>query len=85
MLFLVIIIFKVIDLMNLLITIRIICSWIFPRMDNAFSNLIYSITEPILSCFRVVLPIRNIGLDISPIVAYAFFALLKKAIVMLVF
>lgn len=84
MFFLAITIFKIIDIIKLLIIIRIICSWIFPRMDNAFSNIIYSLTEPILSRFRFVLPINNIGIDISPIVAYAFFSVLKRVIIMLI-
>lgn len=85
MYFLAIIIFKIIDVIKLLITIRIICSWIFPRMDNTFSNTVYSLTEPILSRFRFILPISNIGIDISPIIAYAFFSLVKRVIVMLIY
>jgi YggT family protein len=49
--------------------IRVIISWVNPDPYNFLVQLLYRITEPILSPFRRVIPLGNIGIDISPILA----------------
>lgn len=54
-----------------LIFIRIILSWVMPGggQNNEFGKFINDLTEPLLAPFRVVLPLGNMGgLDLSPII-----------------
>lgn len=60
---------KVIEIMYFILIIRVIISWVNPDPFNFFVQLLYRITEPILSPFRRIIPLGNIGLDISPILA----------------
>ncbi len=60
---------KVIEIMYFILIIRVIISWVKPDLFNFFVQLLYRITEPILSPFRRIIPLGNIGLDISPILA----------------
>jgi len=60
---------KVIEIMYFILIIRVIISWVRPDPFNFFVQLLYRITEPILSPFRRIIPLGNIGLDISPILA----------------
>lgn len=60
---------KVIEIMYFILIIRVIISWVKPDPFNFFVQLLYRITEPILSPFRRIIPLGNIGLDISPILA----------------
>ncbi len=50
----------------ILMIVRMIMSWVGmfvpPLLDNAFSRLLASITEPVISPFRALLPSIN-GLD----------------------
>ena len=52
---------------------------------NGFTDLIYNTTEPILRPFRVLIPMGNMRMDISPIIAYFFFIILRRLIFMLIF
>ncbi len=60
---------KIIEIMYFILIIRVIVSWVNPDPFNFFIQLLYRITEPILQPFRRIMPLRNIGLDISPILA----------------
>jgi len=62
------VIFKVI---NLTLFARILLSWIPHNPYNPIIEVIYNISEPILSPFRNILPPEKLGgLDISPIFAF---------------
>ena len=65
---------------NTLIVIRVILSWLSPNSSNGFTDLIYGITEPILRPFRVLIPMGNLRFDMSPMVAYIFFLILRKVL-----
>ena len=84
-----ILIAKIVDLLitviNTLIIIIVLLSWIAPMSRNGFTDLIYSTTEPILRPFRVLIPMGNMRMDISPIIAYFFFIILRRLIFMLIF
>lgn len=58
------------EVINILILIRILLSWLAPYSRNEFTNLVYSLTEPILRPFRVLLPLGNLRMDLSPVLAY---------------
>ena len=52
-----------------LIIIRALISWVNPDPYNIIVQILYKATEPILAPFRKIIPISNIGIDISPIIA----------------
>lgn len=52
-----------------LIIIRAVISWFNPDPYNFLVQLLYKLTEPILYPFRRIIPMYNIGIDISPILA----------------
>ena len=66
-----ILIARIVDLLitviNTLILIRVVLSWLAPMSRNGFTDLIYNTTEPILRPFRVLIPMGNMRMDISPI------------------
>lgn len=51
--------------LNIAILARVFLSWMALGGDNAFAQLIYEITEPILGPIRRVVPSFG-GLDLSP-------------------
>jgi len=63
-------IFKAIDILQLLIVIRCILSWVPDIGRNKLGQIIYKITEPFLAPFRKLMP-RNTPVDISPILLFA--------------
>lgn len=75
---------KIISIINVLILIRIVLSWLAPYSHNGFTDFVYGITEPILRPFRVLIPIRNMRIDISPIIACIFFSIFRKIIYILI-
>ena len=81
--------FRIVDLiisaLNTLILIRVVLSWLAPMSRNGFVDLVYSVTEPILRPFRVLIPIQNLRVDISPIIAYIFFNIVRRLIFMLIY
>lgn len=81
--------FRIVDLiisaLNTLILIRVVLSWLAPMSHNGFVDLVYSVTEPILRPFRVLIPIQNLRVDISPIIAYIFFNIVRRLIFMLIY
>lgn len=59
----------IIYILQILIFIRVILSWVVPYGRNEFVRLVNDITEPILKPFRIIIPIAgNAGIDISAIV-----------------
>lgn len=75
----------IIFVINTLIVMRVVLSWLAPNSNNSFTNLVYTLTEPILKPFRVLLPIRNLSVDLSPMVAYIFLTILKRLVFYLLF
>lgn len=60
-------------LLNWLIIIRVIISWLRPtQVDPRWRKIlafIYQVTEPILGPIRRLLPVGRMGIDFSPLVA----------------
>lgn len=75
----------VVNVLDWLIIIRVILSWIAPYSRNGFTDLIYSITEPILRPLRTILPISNLRVDLSPILAYFLLYLIQRISAYLLF
>ena len=63
---------KVIDIALTLymwiIIFRALISWVNPDPYNQIVIFLYRVTEPVLGPIRRRLPMRNIGIDISPII-----------------
>ena len=59
----------VIDILWWLVIIRALLSWVNPDPYNPLVQFLYKTTEPVLEPFRRIVPVYNIGLDISPIFA----------------
>ncbi len=70
--------------LNWLIIIRVIISWVRPNVtDPNWRNLLrilYNITEPILGPIRRLLP-QGIGIDFSPLIALIALNILRNFVV----
>lgn len=58
-----------VTILTWLIIIRALISWVNPDPRNMIVQILYKITEPILAPLRRIIPLYNIGIDISPIIA----------------
>lgn len=56
-------------IMNWMIIIRALLSWVNPDPYNAIVRFLYSVTEPILAPFKRIVPAYSMGIDFSPIFA----------------
>lgn len=68
-------------LYSYLILARIFLTWIPIDHYNPVVQFIYKITEPILAPFRIILPLGNVGLDLSPIIVFFLLNLLRGGII----
>jgi len=68
-------------ILNWLIIIRALISWVSPDPYNPIVQFLYRTTEPLLVPFRRLIPTYAIGLDISPIFALIFIWFLKLFVV----
>jgi YggT family protein len=50
------------------IIIRALISWVNPDPYNPLVQFLYRITEPVLRPIRRRMPLRNVGLDLSPMI-----------------
>lgn len=73
----VIILLALIKLLELLLFIRIICSWIPGVERQDWFQPLYQITEPILAPFRRIIPPIGGMIDISPIAVFLILQLLS--------
>ena len=80
--------FQVIDMvfniLQIVIIVRVVLSWISHNPSNQFIRIIYQVSEPILKPIREILPITGMGFDLSPIVAFFLLGLLKKILLAVV-
>lgn len=76
------ILFLIIRVIEVLVLIRIILSWIAPS-KNEFTQLVYNLTEPLLAPFRINIPLGHVYMDIAPLVLYFVLWLVKNGIIML--
>ena len=80
--------FQVIDMvfniLQIIIIVRVVLSWISHNPSNQFIQIIYQVSEPILKPIREILPITGMGFDLSPVVAFFLLGLLKKILLSVV-
>ena len=72
-------------ILNWLIIIRALISWVNPDPYNPIVQFLYKTTDPILAPFRRLIPVYSVGLDISPIFALVFIWFLKLFVVRTIF
>lgn len=59
---------QIISLYQLLILIRVICSWFFPYPTNPLLEFLFRVTDPLLNAARNAFPVLSQGgMDFSPI------------------
>ena len=75
------ILLKAINFYEILIFISIIGSWI--NSDLTVFKYVDKLTSPFLNMFRVIVPVGNSRLDLSPIIAVVILDVLSKLIVTL--
>ena len=56
-------------IINWMIIIRALLSWVNPDPYNALVQFLYRTTEPLLAPFRKIVPLYSMGIDFSPIFA----------------
>ncbi|MCI7224137.1 MAG: YggT family protein [Fusobacterium gastrosuis] len=59
---------KIEIVLEILLGLRFLTSWLMPRTRNAFTDTLYSLTEPLLAPFRSVISFGNMGIDLAPII-----------------
>lgn len=69
-----------VTILKLVIVIRAVLSWLVPYKRNEFTEVVYVITEPMLSPFRRLIPIGNMSIDLSPMLAYFALDILRRII-----
>ena len=70
---------------NWLIIIRALISWVSPDPHNPIVQFLYNVTEPMLRPFRRLIPVYNIGIDLSPIFALIAIWFLKLFLIQTLF
>ena len=67
-----------------LIIIRVIISWIQPNFNDPRWRkalaFVYNVTEPILAPIRNLIPTGNMGIDISPFIAYIALMIVRRLV-----
>ncbi len=64
-------IYQFVQVLNFLIIVRVLMSWIVKDYRNPVANFFFQVTEPLLAPFRLLQQKLGIGgmLDFSPIIA----------------
>jgi len=70
-----------INLLQIIILVRVVMSWIPHNPHNQWTRLLYQVTEPILKPIRDILPGQSMGFDFSPVVVFLLLGLLKRVLV----
>jgi len=63
------------------IIIRALVSWVNPDPYNPVVQFLYKVTEPVLYPIRRLMPVYNIGIDLSPLIVIAMIIFLRSFLV----
>lgn len=63
------------------IIIRALISWVNPDPYNPIVQFLYKITEPVLHPVRRLMPVYNIGIDLSPLIVILIIIFLRSFLV----
>lgn len=69
---------NVFNLLQLLIMIRVVLSWIDHDPYNQFIKFLYTITDIILEPIRELIPLHTLGFDFTPMVAFVLLGFIKN-------
>ena len=61
-------IINIIDFYSFLILISVLGSWIDPFSRSKVFQTVRRFTDPYLKLFRIIIPVGNMNLDISPVI-----------------
>lgn len=64
-----------------IIIFRALISWVNPDPYNQIVIFLYRFTEPVLRPIRRILPMRNVGIDFSPVIVILVIIFLKYFLV----
>jgi len=64
-----------------IIIFRAVISWVNPDPYNQIVIFLYRVTDPVLGPIRRILPMRNIGIDLSPVIVILIIMFLKFFVV----
>jgi YggT family protein len=64
-----------------IIIFRAVISWVNPDPYNKIVVFLYRVTEPVLRPVRRILPLRNVGIDIAPLVVILIIVFLQYFLV----
>lgn len=79
------VIYYLLEVYMWILIIRAVLSWVSPDPYNPIVRFIHSITEPVLRPIRYRLPMHQIGLDLSPMIAILAIIFLQKFLVPVLF
>lgn len=71
------IVYKLLEIYELILIARIIMSWIKPNPSNPIVMWINRITDPVLEPVRKMLPLSGAGIDFSPIIVFILIKIIK--------
>ncbi len=74
-----------IGIMQFLIMVRALISWVNPDPNNPIVQFLNQVTEPILTPVRKLIPMWKLGLDISPIIAWLLLWLIDLVLIQSLF
>lgn len=77
--------YKIIDFYSILIIISVLASWVDPMYKMQIFNTIRKLTDPYLRIFKVIIPIGNGAIDISPVIALWILNIVKRLLVKFMF
>ena len=77
--------YKIIDFYSILIIISFLASWVDPMHKMQIFNTIRKLTDPYLRIFKVIIPIGNGAIDISPVIALWILNIVKRLLVKFMF
>ena len=69
---------NIFNLLQLLIMVRVLLSWIDHDPYNQFIKLLYVITDTILEPIRDLIPLQTSGIDFTPMVAFVLLGFIKN-------
>ena len=69
---------NVFNLLQLLIMIRVVLSWVDHDPYNQFIKFLYTITDIILEPIRELIPLQASGIDFTPMVAFVLLGFIKN-------
>ncbi len=67
------------------IIISALLSWVSPDPYNPIVRFLHQVTEPALGTIRRFIPLRGMGIDVSPIIAILVIIFLRSALVSTLF